>query len=436
MKFYNRNKELELLSDIRQRSLDIAQMTMVLGRRRIGKTRLILKSMEEEKFLYFFVTRKDESLLCEEYLNQIKEKVDTPVFGTITTFRDIFALIMETSKKQPINLIIDEFQEFQNINPSIYSEIQNIWDRNKDTSMLNLILCGSIYTLMKKIFEHYKEPLFGRITERIHLEPFKTEVLKDILYEHRPDAKKFDLLSFYILTGGVAKYIEHFVDKLKLSLDEMLDEIFRPNSLLIDEGRNQLIEEFGKDYATYFSILSLIASGKTTRQAIESVLQKDIGGYMGRLEKDYNIIKKVRPVFAKPESRNIKYFINDNFLNFWFRFIYKYRSAIEIQNYDYVKNIVKRDFETYSGRLLEKYFMEKLSLTGDFGMIGSYWEKGNKNEIDIVAVNEQSKTMLIAEVKINREKINIDRLKGKARKIVNTYNDYAIEYKGFSIDDM
>lgn len=436
MKFYNRNDELLLLSDIRLRSHNYAQMTMVFGRRRIGKTRLILKSLENEFFLYFFVTRKNESLLCDEYIGQVKEKLNIPVYGSISKFRDIFSIIIDASKREPINLVIDEFQEFQTVNPSIYSELQDIWDRNKDVSRLNLILCGSVYSLMKKIFEHAKEPLFGRLTERIHLQPFNIEVLKRILFEHKPEATNYDLLSFYILTGGVARYVEHFSDKFKFTLKEMLEEIFRPNSLLIDEGRNQLIEEFGKDYTTYFSVLSLIASGKTTRQSIESILLKDVGGYLEKLEKGFNIIKKLKPVFAKPGSRTMKYFIDDNFLNFWFRFIYKYRSAIEIQNYDYVKNIVVRDFETYSGRFLEKYFTGKLALTANYSEIGSYWEKGNKNEIDIVAVNDQEKQILIGEVKMKKEKINLERLKEKSQKIRDKFQSYKFEYKGFSLEDM
>lgn len=105
-----------------------------------------------------------------------------------------------------------------------------------------------------------------------------------------------------------------------------------PNSLFIEEGKNLLIEEFGKDYGIYFSILSLIASGKTSRPAIESILETTVGGYLDRLENDFGLIKKIRPVLAKPNSRMVKYSVEDNFLNFWFRFIFKHRSAIEIGN--------------------------------------------------------------------------------------------------------
>lgn len=141
-------------------------------------------------------------------------------------------------------------------------------------------------------------------------------------------------------------------------------------------------------------------------------------------------------MFSKEGSRTVKYEIVDNFFNFRFRFIYKYKSAIEIENYDYVKNIIKRDFSTYSGRFLEKYFIEQLKLSYKYSDIGTYWEKGNLNEIDIVAINEVDKKILIGEVKINKKKIDINILKQKSDKLMQKYKKYDIEYVGFSLDDM
>jgi AAA+ ATPase superfamily predicted ATPase len=197
-----------------------------------------------------------------------------------------------------------------------------------------------------------------------------------------------------------------------------------------------LIEEFGKEYTTYFSILSLISSSKTSRSEIESILGENVGGYLDRLENEYTIIKKVKPIFAKEGSRTLKYEIIDNFFHFWFRFIYKNRSAIEIENYAYIKSIVKRDFSTYSGRFLEKFFIEKLKASGNYSAIGTYWEKGNQNEIDIVAINNDEKKMLIAEVKRNPKKIDMTELKKKAQKVLQQHKEFSVKFKGYSLEDM
>ena len=434
MKFYNRDKELAYLRKIGEEAKSTSRMTIIVGRRRIGKTKLIKEAYE--KRVYLFVSRKNETLLCEEFIAIIRNELDVKVFGSFTKFKDLFEYLMELSKTNPFTLVIDEFQEFLQINSTIYADMQNIWDSYKDESKMNLVLSGSIYSLMKKIFEDRKEPLFGRANHKIHLKPFSVETLEEILEDNEANHSNDDLLSFYILTGGVAKYVELFVDNGAFSFEAQLDLMFDENSLFIDEGKNLLIEEFGKEYTTYFSILSLISSSKTSRSEIESILGKNVGGYLDRLENEYTIIKKVKPIFAKEGSRTLKYEIIDNFFHFWFRFIYKNRSAIEIENYIYVKSIVKRDFATYSGRFLEKFFIEKLKASGRYSNIGTYWEKGNQNEIDIVAVNDDEKKMLIAEVKRNPEKIDLELLEKKAQKLLQKHKGYEVTFTGYSLEDM
>jgi len=434
MKFYDRVDELSNLQDIKKASLKSSKMTIIYGRRRVGKTTLVKKAYKDR--VYLFVSKKNEAILCEEFVDVISNSLDIKILGEFRSFAKLFEYLMQLSIDKPFTLIIDEFQEFLYINSAIFSDIQNIWDEYKDRSRLNLIFCGSIYSLMKKIFENKKEPLFNRANNKILLKPFDIATIKEILKDNNPSYSNFDLLSFYILSGGVAKYVENFYEKDAFSYESMLEVIFSQNSLFIEEGKNILIEEFGKEYTTYFSILSLIASSKTSRSEIESILEKNIGGYLDRLENEYSIIKKIKPVFAKEGSRSVKYEIIDNFLAFWFRFIFKYKSAIEIENFDFVKEIVKRDFNTYAGKFLEKYFKEKLILSKKYSLIGSYWERGNQNEIDIVAINELEKTALIAEVKINKNKVNLNLLKQKAQKLEQKLNGYKIEYVGFSLHDL
>jgi AAA+ ATPase superfamily predicted ATPase len=436
MEFYNREEEIKLLEDTRKLSGKSARMTVITGRRRIGKTTLIIKAFEKYKALYFFIARKSEVLLCHEFIEEIELKLKKRVLGEFNNFARLFEYLLIQAETEPFTLIIDEFQEFTQVNKSIYSEMQNLWDRYKGKSRLNLILSGSVYSMMKRIFENEKEPLFGRVNERINLQPFNVNVIRSIVKSKVPDINLRDLLSFYTITGGVAKYVELFVDKGKFTLNQMLDEIFRGNSLLIEEGKNILIEEFGKDYTIYFSILSLIATSKTSRAEIESILMRDIGGYLDRLENEYNIIRSIKPVLSKPGGRLQKYFIDDNFLSFWFRFIYKYRSAVEIGNFAYVRQIVERDFDTYSGIFLEKYFREKLALSGMYSGIGKYWERGNRNELDIVAINDLHNKVLIAEVKMNKDRFRSEILRANAKNLVNKLRGYEIEFKSFSLEDI
>ena len=432
MKFYDRKNEIELLQKADKLKQKRSILSLIIGRRRIGKTALALRVVQ--KPIYFFISRKSEELLCEEFVEELG-KNGIKIYGEFRKFSDLFEYLMDLSKQTPITLIIDEFQEFFRVNPSVFSSIQKIWDLNRNESHMHLIICGSVYSLMKKIFEDYKEPLFGRADFKIDLKPLNVKVLKEILADNNSYSPE-NLLDFYTITGGVAKYIELFSLYDAFDLKKMTDVMLTPYSLFLDEGKNRLIEEFGKEYATYFSILALIASSKTSKREIESVLQKNISGHLERLEKDYNIIKPIKPIDAKPNSKLQKYTIDDNFLNFWFRFFYKYQSFIESENFKGLKEIIFRDFDTYKGKFLEKMFKDLLTLQGNWSKIGSYWERGNKNEIDIVAIDEINKKMLIAEVKLNKKRANLNELILKSQKLIRDYKDFEIDYKIFSIENI
>jgi len=435
MNFYDRKQELEILREIETMSAESAQMTMMVGRRRVGKTTLLRNAFVTTPVLYFFIGRKNEILLCEEFTEEIETKLGES-FGRFNSFAQLFKVLMQLSKRKNFTLIIDEFQEFKIINASLFSDMQNVWDANKEESRMNLVICGSVYSMMKQIFENSKEPLYGRVTARIHIRPFEISTLKEILADNYPDYKSEDLLAFYLLTGGVAKYIEQLVIRKAFTKEKILKAALSPGSYFLEEGKDVLIEEFGRDYNNYFSILALIASSKTSRGDIESTLNMPIGGYLDRLENEYNVIRRVRPFMAKEGSRNNKYRIVDNFLQFWFRFIYKYRSAVEIGNLDYVRQIVERDYETYSGYILEKYFRQLLAESKSYSDVQSYWDRKGENEIDIIAVNDFEKQLLIGEVKRNKERINLHLLENKSIEIVKRYAEYQIEYKDFSLEDM
>lgn len=436
MKFYNRELELAQLQQIERLSQQSAQMTFMIGRRRIGKTSLLLEAYKNSERLYFFVAKKNEALLCLEFIEEIKQKLQIPLFGELKTFKAVFGFLLEIAKTRQLTIIIDEFQEFNNVNASIFSDMQNLWDANKREAKINLLLCGSVYSMMTRIFENAKEPLFGRATHKMHLKSFDVGTLKEILHDYYPQHTSEDLLAFYLITGGVAKYVELLIAQKAFTRADMLAQVLRENSLFLEEGKHVLIEEFGKDYGNYFSILSLIASGKTSRVEIESIMEIQTGGFLDRLETSFGLIQKVRPILATPTSRIIKYTIADNFLSFWFRFIYKYRSAIEAGNMEYIAQIVERDYDTYSGKILERYFIEKLKKEKKYNLIGTYWEKNNQNEIDIVAVNEMEKKVLFCEVKRKANNIDLVKLKDKSDKLLPKFNGYEISYQGCSLDDV
>ncbi|MDE6428810.1 MAG: ATP-binding protein [Muribaculaceae bacterium] len=439
MKFFDRKEEVASLRKIRDNALNSAQFTVMTGRRRIGKTSLVLKAYEDQSFIYLFVGRKAESLLCEEFRTEVESKLNIKLGGTPSGFAELFDFLMNLSKHRSFTLFIDEFQNFERVNPSIFSDMQKIWDLNHSDSKLNLIVCGSVYSMMTKIFRDKKEPLYNRQNRFMSIKAFRPSVLKEIIGEYNPEYTNDDLLALYSFTGGVAKYVQLLVDDGALTLDSMIDNMISSDSTFINEGRAILVEEFGKDYDTYFSILSAIASGKNRRSEIESIVERPISGYLTRLEDDYGIIAKQLPVGAKPLSKNATYEIRDNFFTFWFRFIFKYAHFLEIGAYEQLRELIRRDYPTFSGLTLERYFREKAKESKLFTMIGRWWDRKGENEIDIIAANELDKTIEICEVKRNRRNVDYLALKEKIKKMQSVngmFNDYKMVVKALDLNDM
>jgi len=131
-----------------------------------------------------------------------------------------------------------------------------------------------------------------------------------------------------------------------------------------------------------------------------------------------------------------KYEIVDVFLAFWFRFIFKYQSLVETENFLRLKEIIHRDISVFKVRILERLFIEIFKEKQSYTAIGSYWERGNKNEIDIVAIDDIEKKILICEVKLNDKKLDLNKLVSKSQKLINQYSDYEIEYKLLSLEDI
>ena len=434
--FYGRKKELETLSQIEKQSEKNACFTVITGRRRIGKTELLKHFISNKKSAYLFTTRSAEKALCSQWQKTLEETLGLKIFGTVETLSDLFDQIMQFSKSDHFTLVIDEFQDIEYVNKAFFSQMQNIWDSNKAASKINLIVCGSVYSLMTKIFKDDKQPLFGRTTHSIHLKPFTPTVVKEILRDFNPKYKAEDLLCLYMLSGGVAKYIFLLMYAGATSKEKMLKSVCNMASPFLTDGRDILISEIGKDYGIYFSILQAIASGHTSQSEIDSIIQKNTGAYLQNLQKVFGIAEQIRPLLSKTESRNARWQIVDEYILFYFRFLFSHQDLIELGNYDMLKQFIERDYETFTGKTLERYFAAKLLEESSLTKIGSWWDKKSENEIDIITINEIEKSCKIFEVKRQSNKLKLDKVESKTQAFLQNLPGYKHDVFGLSMNDM
>ena len=437
MKFYDREKEMEILRKNWEKSAKRSLFTVMIGRRRIGKTMLLLKTEQEQKMLYLYVSKDNERVLVEKFQKAADEVLGLHIYGHLETFAQFFEQIMEYGKEHHFTIVFDEFQNFLKVNPAIPSHIQDIWDRYHELTTVNLVACGSIYSMMHKIFNNDDEPLYGRKDCEIRLKPFRISVIKEILHDYNPNYTSEDLLCLYMLTGGVAKYIALLMDAGATDKESMLKWVTGVESPFLSEGREIVLSEFGKDYANYLSILQLVAGGMTVQNQIDNIIGKNTGTYLKRLEEDYNYVSKLAPMFSKPGSRNLRWSVEDCFLRFWFRFILPNQALIERERNDLLLEIVERDYNDYTGLVLEQYFRQKISEEERVTLVGNYWDRKGMNEIDLIALNDIDKTALIAEVKRNPDRYNPKLLQEKYDTIRSNFSKYKdVQLKGLSMQDM
>ena len=255
---------------------------------------------------------------------------------------------------------------------------------------------------MDKIFTNSKEPLFGRATETYVLKPMQFKEVSKMLFEIGITDIESQI-QWYSVFGGIPKYYvmaqeQGLTGKDIFSALRIL--LFRDFAPLKEEARSVLIEEFGREHPSYFSILEAVALGNSEMTTIadrSGIKVKSIAKYLGQLVRDFRYLDYEVPVTeARPwKSKKGRYFLNDNFFKFWFRYIYRNRSDYEIGNYDILIKKIQQDFESFIGHEFEKISMQFLrelntqnKLPFIFSKIGRWWRKGS--EIDIVAFNEDS----------------------------------------------
>lgn len=437
-KFYNRQKELKALQTVSEQIVKTkGQLSVMVGRRRVGKTRLLNEAFQQENtpFLYLFISRKSENALVAEFAEIINSELGVKFFQP-QSLRDIIEFLLDYTKQKPLTIIIDEFQDIDIVNPALFSDLQNLWDANKRDSMMHLVCCGSLYSMMTKIFKGKDEPLFNRDDRFFKIQPLQPSYLAEVMKDH-DQFNAENMLRWWCLSGGIPKYLE-WLTRFSAENDDLFEAVISEFSPLIKEGTHRLVEDFGSEHRIYFDILGAISKGNTSRARIENFLGMSVGVHLEKLDEVFDVITKKRPISSKENSRDIRYSISDPFLNFWFRFIHANKSAVEMENYEYIRRYIERDFTVYSGLELESLFVAILVESKQFGKIGGYWDAKGHNEIDIVAINDLDKKILIAEVKRQQKRYSEAKLIEKSHCLLQKLNlkGYDIEYRGFSLDNL
>ena len=383
-RFVDRVEELKTIKE--RLSCDGFELIVIYGRRRVGKTRLVLEAIKEFPHVYYLAVEGDN-------VRHFKETAER-VFPEVRYAREDWEALLHALRGKVI--VIDEFPNLIKEDHRVLSEFQRVIDTDLSDSNTKLILLGSSVSMMTEKVLSYKSPLYGRRTGSIKLKPLKFFHLREFF----PRASWEELVEVYGMTDGIPFYIT----QVRLPFWEWLDrELRNPVSFFRDEVDFLLRYEF-TETRTYRRILEAIALGKTTPKEIRDftgMRHSEITPYLRNLIETGLVVREV-PITKKPNSKLGRYYVADNFLAFWFRFIYPNLSLMEEGIFDV--NEIRGAYNNYLGPIFEKIarqFLIELNraekLPFKFTKVGKWWRKGE--EIDLVALNEREKRALFVEVK-------------------------------------
>lgn len=407
--FIGRKNELEALEREYQRN---SGFVIIYGRRRVGKTTLIKEFIKNKSAIYFLATEEVEIQAKKHLLNNIAEFTGQDYLknANFEDWEDIFKILANYKPNEKKILVIDEFQYLIQVNSAFPSIFQKVWDNILKDNNIMVILCGSLISMMTTHVLSYESPLYGRRTSQIRLQPLKfTEIL-----DNYPNRTFEELVEFYAITGGVPKYFEFF-ENGKISIEDIKNNILSKSGFLYEEPLFLLRNEV-RELINYFSIIKTISEGNHKLSKMSSALEQktnSLSPYLSTLIDLYLIEKRVPITEKVPEkSRKGLYFINNNFIKFWFAYIYPNRGELELDNQqlviDKLKDSFKGNFVSFIYEDICKDVFTKLCREGaiDFSpsKIGSYWNGNGSIEIDVVAIDNTNKKIFAAECKYYRDK--------------------------------
>lgn len=435
--FLGRKAELQKLSSEYNRE---SSFVVMYGRRRVGKTTLIKEFIKDKKALYFLSTSELEINNRNRLIKSIADFTGMPYLknSNFDNWYDIFEIIVNYQPEEKKIIVIDEFQYLVNANPSFTSIFQRIWDDILKDNNIMVILCGSYISMMTTQVLHYSSPLYGRRTCQMKLKPLKFTEIKEGFRNLRFN----ELVSLYAVTGGVPKYLEFFDNNLGF-FENIKNEILDKNGFLYEEPTFLLQKEV-RETMTYFSMIQTIADNNHKLSKIASALEvpsTKLTPYIKTLM-DLSLVEKRVPVTERNPSKSKKglYYIEDNFIEFWFRFVYPYKSQLEMENIQYVVDKIKNNLIdnhvsfVYEDICREQFVNQSSELGFIISKIGSYWD--SKVEIDIVAIDNDNKKLIVGECKYLNKPMKDSVFYNLIEKAdsIKGYDDYDKVYVLFSLN--
>ena len=348
MKFFGRTKQLNQLK--KEMSADGMRMSLIYGRRRVGKSELVKQAIKESKIKSFYYECKQvtEESNVQSICEVISEVQGLPKLG-YTSIEELMDYVFTLAKEENMVFILDEYPYLRESVKGLDSILQSLVDKHRETSKLKLIILGSYVDIMKSLLEH-ASPLFGRVDLVIDLK--QMDYYESALFY--PNMSDEDKVRIYSVFGGIP-YFNRLVDDKKSVKENIIDLIASPGARLENEvsmylsaeiskivNANEVFEALARGFSRYSDILSQshVSSGPTLVDVLEKLIKMEV-------------VEKKAPINDEDNKKKAGYYICDNLSLFYYRYIFKYSSQLKIMDSDvFYDKYIGMDFE-------EKYVPHK-----------------------------------------------------------------------------
>ena len=417
--FINRTEELARLQA--RYASDRAELFVLYGRRRVGKTELLREFCRDKPHIFFVATLSSDGDQLAAFSQLIWQYTHSEVVDAFTfpSWEAAFKALTDLPGR-PI-VIIDEITYLIAGNKAIPSILQKVWDAQLSHSNILLILCGSYIGLIEREILDYQAALYGRRSGSELLLPLELPALTHFF----PAASPSQLIEHWAVLGGMPYYLNLFSRQHDL-FDNVRTHILHPQGTLFNEPLLLLVEEL-REPRNYFSILRAIAAGHTRLNAIAQAAgvgdSSATARYIDILQR-LRVVRRLTPVTERQPEKSKKgiYQIEDAFLHFWFRFVHPYRGSLELGLTDaIISQRVQPVFDAFVGQAFEvaaQAYVARLARRGRLPFlperVGRWWR--HDDEIDVVAISDTDKALLVGECKWSSKPVGLNVLVDLQRK--------------------
>lgn len=406
--FIGREKELAILEELYMSSS--FEFLVLYGRRRVGKTSLLVEFMKKHKVIFFSAQEKNNALNLQDFSKCVQTYFDGMSFTSFADWEQAFNYVSQKAQNEKTVLIIDEFPFIASEYPAIKSILQHTIDHVWSKKNIMLVLCGSSISFMENEIMGYKSPLYGRSTMQLELKAF--DYLESSLFF--PDYSLEDKLLTYGILGGIPCYLASFDNNRPLKWN-IARNILRTGAFLQNEPQLLLKMEL-REPNVYNSIFEAIASGASRLNDISMKIHEEsykCSKYIDTL-RNLKLIEKLTPCGESESSKKSLYAIKDNFYNFWYHFVFANKTYYELLGEEASAEQIMQGMSDYMGKIFEQICMQYMLRQARAGLlpfvpknIGRWWgnnpKKRSQDDMDILCLNYDGTAAIFCECKFRNE---------------------------------